>query len=64
MSPIIRPRSTVPHPSLKIRWGWMAAVAFVLLCSATAFGSSWFGICWALLVAWILWRGDRDGGRH
>lgn len=62
MSPIRHERSVVHPRWLRVRWGWMAVAAFVMLCSASAFGSSWLGICWALFVAWLLWRGDRDGG--
>jgi hypothetical protein len=62
--PPIGPRSCVPHPSLRIRWGWGCAIAFVLVCSASAFGGAFFPVALVLLIAWMLWRGDRDGGRH
>jgi hypothetical protein len=39
-------------------------IAFVLVCSASAFGGTFFPVALVLLIAWMLWRGDRDGGRH
>lgn len=62
--PAIRPRSTVPHPSLRVRWRWMGAVAFLMLCSASVWGAGLFPIMLVMLIAWILWRSDRDNGPH
>jgi hypothetical protein len=39
-------------------------IGFVLLCSVSAFGGAFFPVALVLLIAWMLWRGDRDGGRH
>ena len=63
MAPI-GPRSCVPHPSLRVRWGWMCVVAFVLLCAGSSLGAVTFPLMFVLLIAWALWRGDRDGGRN
>jgi hypothetical protein len=60
--PPIHERSTVPHPSLRIRWGQMALAAFVLLCSASVFGGAFFPLAFVLWIAWFLWRAERDAG--
>lgn len=63
MTPI-HSRSTIPHPSLRVRYGWMAVVGFVVLCSASALDGATFPLMLVLLIAWALWRSDRDNGRH
>jgi hypothetical protein len=40
----------------------MAVAAFVLLCSASAFGGAFFPLAFVLWLAWVLWRGERDAG--
>lgn len=64
MSPIRHERSVVHPRWLRVRWGCGCAVAFVMLCSASAFGSNFFPLCYSLLISWVLWRSDRDGGRY
>jgi hypothetical protein len=64
VSPIRNERTVIPHPSLRVKWGWGCVIAFVLVCSASAFGGAFFPLALVLLIAWMLWRGDRDGGRN
>jgi hypothetical protein len=42
----------------------MAVLAFFLLISASAFGGSFFPLMFVLFISWVLWRSDRDSGRH
>ncbi|MEA5453270.1 hypothetical protein SPF06_00910 [Sinomonas sp. JGH33] len=58
------PRSVVHPPWLKIRWWFLGVVAFVVMCANGVFGTATFGAIFALGIAWVLWRGDRDAGRH
>jgi hypothetical protein len=60
--PPIHERSTVHPPWLRIRWGWLTVAAFVMLCSASAFGGAFFPLAFVLWLAWFLWRAERDAG--
>jgi hypothetical protein len=42
----------------------MAVVVFLMLCSASAFGGAFFPVAYCLFLSWVLWRSDRDGGKH
>ena len=49
---------------MKVRWGWMAVLAFLLLCNAPAFGGSFFPLMFVLFLSWFLWRAERDSGKN
>ncbi|BCT75580.1 hypothetical protein SCMU_14220 [Sinomonas cyclohexanicum] len=52
---------TFPHVSLRVRWGWVAAAGAATLALSPTDGPA---LTVALGFAWLLWRGDRDAGRH
>lgn len=52
---------TFPHGSLRVRWGWVAAAGAATLALSPTDG---LPLAVALGFAWLLWRADRDAGRH
>lgn len=62
MSPARHPRSVVHPPWIRVRWGRIALVGFIMLCSGSAFPNEVFPLMYVLAAVWIAYRGERDAG--
>ncbi|HKU11238.1 hypothetical protein [Sinomonas sp.] len=64
--PVVSQRTVVPPTWMRVSWWRLGFVAFAIVCfgGEFVFRFAVFPMVFALGLAWVLWRNERDNGRH